>query len=149
MISVYVAGASGNKERARAFMDRVRARDDMQISYDWIADVDAAAASGVEDHALTDDDRFRYAQKDLRAICEANAMVALLGDDSRGVWVELGYAIALKEAELDNVETIITAGGDKRSIFTVDPMIDLECVDDDEAFAALVALAEAIETFTD
>lgn len=165
MINVYVAGASRNKERARAFMDLVRAHPAMILTHDWVADIDAADIAGMTDADLDDPARAAFAEGDLNGLAEADVAVFLLEDEtvSRGMYVELGYAIAVREScheFIDERETprpgikprIIVSGGDKQSIFTVPGLVDYEstysvvAIADEISWNALVAEAEASES---
>ena len=152
MINVYVAGASRNRERARRFILRVEEHPDMRITYNWIPDIDAAIADGVTDDKLSDADRKRYAESDLNGLAEADAAVFLMeaSDVGRGSWVELGYAIAVREAESDPMHVIIVSGGARRSIFSAVDLVDYELTgwadneqNDGEAFEVLAELADA------
>ena len=138
MITVYIAGASKNVERARRFVHRVHGQADMKIAYDWTVDVDAAV---VGDHGLTDAARTRFADNDLGAVALCDVFVGLAGDDTVGLWVELGYAIARKDLDANPPPIVIVAGGGKRSIFTAPGVVDQEVSSDDEAFAILEGLA--------
>ena len=135
MINVYVAGASRNKERARAFMDRVRAEPTMILTHDWVADIDAADAACKTDRDFDTAARLRFAEADLDGLAEADVAVFLLEAEpmSRGSYVELGYAIAVREVcgPSDIKPRIIVSGGGRRSIFTVPGLVDHEVSYDD------------------
>lgn len=130
MINVYVAGASRNKERARAFMDRVRAHPAMTLAHDWVAHIDDADAAGHTDEDFGDRERFIFAAEDLAKLAEADAAVFLFEAEpvGRGSYVELGYAVALREVcdGGDARPWILVSGGERRSIFTVAGLVDLE-----------------------
>ena len=141
MIGVYVAGSSADRDRVRAFMQRVRDAG-MVITFDWI---EAMERAGVGDEGLCNPDRRRYATADLTGVENARVVVVLLDDNAptRGAWVELGYAIGLRESEGPDRHAIIVCGGRRRSIFTVPGLVDSECENDDQAFARLVQIAES------
>lgn len=150
MLSVYVAGASKNIERAEAFMARVRGNDDIfEIAYDWTKDVRAAMTAGVTDHALTDEQRAVFAMQDMEGVLKADAFVLLAETPmSGGHPIELGMAIAQRRLS-PNEKLIIVSGGERRSIFTSpwDPgvhaglLVDYEVQDDDFAFGRLIEWA--------
>ncbi len=118
IIYVYVAGASKNKERARAFMDLVRAHPGMRLTKDWVADIDAADAAGKTDADFDNKTRAKFANADLGGLAGSDVAVFLVDLGTTGMWVELGYAICLREGE-GCAPRIIVSGGDRRSIFTV------------------------------
>lgn len=149
---VYVAGSSKDRERARRFMQRVDAHPKMAVAYDWVKDVDASHANGVQDSDLSDKQRAFFANADLEGVEECDALVLLAEHTptGRGMWVELGYAIGLNEhTHPDEAITIIVSGGGRRSIFTAPGfgLVDFECAysvgsHDDDAFEALLSLID-------
>jgi len=149
VINVYVAGASKNKERARAFMDRVRADPNMKITKDWVADIDDADAAGKADADFSDEERKAFADADINGITGADVVVLLLDETaSSGRWVELGYALCLRvEGTMSGVPRVIVSGGGKRSIFTAPGLVDHEVQyapgdHDGPAFAILKGYAD-------
>ena len=164
MIGVYVAGASANKERARAFMARVREHSLMRLTRDWVQDVDAAT---VPEDELTDEQRLKFATTNLVAISHANVVVALLEEDWRsdGMLFELGYATCIRGNRVIIGNRIIVSGGGRKCIFAVPGLVDAEFYDaglrhpnlangtpvvDAAAFARLVQCAEdTIYTYPD
>ena len=107
-LSVYVAGASSELDKAEHYVNRLRSRG-VSISYDWPAAMRAEPKSDAE---LSDLERHRYGSDDLLGVRLAQ-VVWLLAPvvGSRGCWVELGYALALNRH-------VIVSGDDGRSIFT-------------------------------
>lgn len=149
MIGVYVAGASREIERARRFIAMVERHPAMKITHDWVADFDDAAKSGLTDADMPDDLRLAHSQADLNGVAEAEVLIALADghglEPSRGMWVELGYAIAVREAEAELAEPvhrIIVSHGDRRCIFSVAGMVDVEADTDGEAWATLKSWVE-------
>jgi len=146
MINVYVAGVSRNKERARAFMDRVRAHPGMSLAIDWVEHIDAADADGKRDQDFDHEARKAYAEADLNALASSDVAVFLAESDpvGRGLWVELGYAICLRESDGDLLRGMIVSGGEGRSIFTslADAEVSYAVGEHDaEAFALLEGYA--------
>jgi len=154
MISVYVAGSSAKRERARFFMDQIKVHPGMRVTYDWVGDVDASKAKGVDDFQLSDVERARYANADLDGVAASDVFVLLAEErpTGRGMWVELGFVLALNEQGKDyghDQITVIVSGGGRRSIFTAPTCgVDFEVPyrvgkHDGEAFAILEDLAAA------
>jgi len=146
MIAVYVAGASRNRERSRRFIERVRNHPRMRITYDWIADVDAAAAAGPFDCDLDDEKRRHFADADLAGLAAADVAVFLAEttEAGRGMWVELGYAICIREAEADPCHSIVVSGGGRRSIFSALADVELVSLDDAANDAATFDVLEEL-----
>ena len=149
MISVYVAGASRNLERSRGFIARVLADPNMQLTHNWVADIDAAQAIGKDGTDFSDDARSKFAETDLEGIAACDVIVFLAEEEpmSRGMWVGLGYAIALRDMEFGNDRDpvhIIVSGGARRSIFTAPPIVNHEVFDDGEAWHLLVGAVESL-----
>ena len=159
MIGVYVAGASHDWQRARAFMDRVRAHPRMRITHDWTISVEAAT---VDDDQIDERQRVGFARADLAGIAEADVFVLLLDTTlaSTGRWVELGYALRIRDDCTHPVALpvvppfrIIVSGGHGRSIFTALGLVDFECMclpgpHDDDAFAVLTRYAKPTKSRT-
>jgi len=160
-VRVYVAGSARNRDRARAFFDRVRALDGAEIAIDWIDDVDASEAKGVRDRDLLPFERVEYALKDLEGVASCDVLVVLAEAEpsGRGLWVELGYALALRDerggggwSAVRPHPHVIVSGGDRRSIFTAEGLVDCEFAydvggHDDKAFGALEEFVRACRGF--
>lgn len=156
-IEIYVAGSARNWQRARAFMERIHAHEHMRVVFDWTLSVEAAQSAGVHDSALDNDERASHARADLNAIesCDVFVLLAESEPVGRGAWIELGYAMRIRDANvrrvadswLDGEPTIVVSGGDRRSIFTTPPaLVDYEVpydvgTHDDEAFSILEDVA--------
>jgi len=155
MIKVYVAGSTRQRDRAREFFERVRAHGDMCIAYDWLVDVDASDAAGVQDNELSDSDRAKFARADLDGVARADVLVVLAEatPTGRGMWVELGFALGLQRAGLRS-PMIVVSGGDKRSIFSSPNVVDYEVgfavgEHDEEAFEIVAAFAQDFDGAAD
>ena len=154
-ISVYVAGSSAKMERARAFMELVQRDERMRLTHNWVAKVDALDMPGARQSELSNVDRAKYANEDLDAVAASDVLVVLAEAKPSGVgmWVELGYALAINDAAVYDKEqrvTIIVSGGDRRSIFTAAPQLaDFEVPysvagHDGEAFAILRDISDSV-----
>lgn len=89
VVIVYVSGASSELERAEAFIAECR-RAGIMISLDWTAFFRRQAAGERVEPA-------ECVAADVRGVMDADALVVLLPTDgrtSRGLWVEVGVAIA-------------------------------------------------------
>ena len=154
MIGVYVAGASRDWQRAREFMDRVRAHQRMRITHDWTVSVEAAT---VDDSELSANQRVGFARTDLAGVARCDALVVLLDTTvaSVGRWVELGYALRMcDEVDQSTIALgprIIVSGGQRKSIFTAPGLVDFEHAfatvgwEDEDAFASLAQHAQHTE----
>lgn len=155
MIKVYVAGSSRNLERPRRFIARVLANEAMQLTHNWVPDIDAARSVGAPDDEICDERRAHFARTDLHGIDAADVVVFLMesGTSGHGSWVELGYALASA-----HTKWIIVSGGGRQSIFTpaITGFVDFEITNaagagdfsdegnDGEAFLELEGLAESL-----
>ena len=87
---VYVAGASKEPGRVRQAMDWVDADPNLELTQDWLTDIE----NEVSDDQLTHDQRVHYAFKDLSAVWRSKVIWVLIpNNQSVGCWVELGYAL--------------------------------------------------------
>lgn len=126
IVQVYVAGASMAVSRVRAFMDRVDAHDTTAVIGDWTPAVREHQDRGIADSSLTSDVRALHAARDLEAVAAADVFVLLAEArlPTRGAWVELGFAIAIRAERMRRGEPprpyIVVAGGERKSIFTAD-----------------------------
>jgi hypothetical protein len=93
-------------------MDAVSATPGMELALDWLAAIEQA---GSANRGLSGDERRTYADADLRAIREGDALWFLSPTtETRGAWLELGYAIG----HLASHRAYIVASGDSgQSIF--------------------------------
>lgn len=130
-MKIYVAGSSRNRERARRFMDTVRTVHapgvKLEIAHDWVAEQDANEALSLWDCDLSETERARHATADFDAIetCDAFVLLAEPEATGRGMWVELGFALALtRYAKREPL--IFVSGGERRSIFTSERLVTLE-----------------------
>lgn len=92
-LSVYVAAASGEWQRARAFMARVRSIGH-RIAHDWTVDVEKYGANS--DAGLSAQVQLTIALDCVRAVRDADKVVLLAPTPPRttiGAWIELGIAI--------------------------------------------------------
>lgn len=87
---IYLSAASGELDRAIAAMEYLRIGDEWGIAYDWTDAIRRERGGETVDLA-------KVAARCLHGVDVADALVALLphrGVASRGLWVELGYAVA-------------------------------------------------------
>lgn len=95
-MKVYVAGASKEPDRVSAAMRWLR-NAGHTITLDWLAAIEKAGAAN---EGLSDEDRRYYAAEDLAAVAEADVIWLLAPENaSTGAWVELGYAIAIRDCD--------------------------------------------------
>jgi hypothetical protein len=95
-VRIYVAGASKEPERCRAAMTAVQ-KLGLEITLDWLA---AIEAEGAANEGLDDEKRVRYSTADLLAVTKADwvwVLAPALTSSSAGCWVELGYALGLRD----------------------------------------------------
>lgn len=130
-LRVYVAGASKEPERVRAAMEAVRAAG-FKITLDWLAAIEEAGAAN---EGLSDEDRRRYAKEDLRSVQRADVVWVLAPEStSTGAWVELGFALAIRDGCGWNDLAIVVSGAARtRCIFAA--LADAEFDSDEEALA--------------
>lgn len=132
MAIVYVAGSSGDLERARTIMDLVRATPSLSLAHDWIAEFQAEPVS---DDRLSRRDAVKYAAGDLSHVVRADVVWLLApAKPTRGAWVEFGYALGLYGGLPSKL--IVVSGEYTQSIFCA---LAMEFADDDAAFDAIVA----------
>lgn len=107
---VYVAGSSKEIPRVRAMQATLVALG-CTITHDWTKQVEDYGAGADQ---LSAADKRRFARLDLDGIANA-AMVVFLQSpvaSSRGMWVEIGYAVACRE-RLPTLLFLCTGGGDQ------------------------------------
>lgn len=121
-LSVYVGGSSKEIERVRRVM---RALEDAgyDIAFDWTLDVEESRRSGLKSDAdLTLEQAVRLSKLCLMHLSDADYAVFLVPADERatkGMWVELGHAIAY------NAGKILVSGANARScLFSYHPTVD-------------------------
>lgn len=141
-VKVFVGGASQEKERVRAFMDRVRRSDLLELALDWTADLESAGATPAERQA-----RDAYAAADLQAIQESEVFVALAPyppATTKGLWFEMCYATfaGIQVLASGPVDDFLYTG------FSTDARVDLDACresgrDPDDALFSLLEDAAA------
>src|SRR3972149_2316533 len=96
-IEIYLAGRPAEIdrcERAHAYAASIG----LPSTHNWTGSIRDAIAAGVREHELPYEERSRLSRLDLNAVFRARALVLLApkqGSQSRGCWVELGFAICL------------------------------------------------------
>lgn len=115
-MKIYVAGASVEASRASDFMARVIALGH-SITHDWARVV---ATQRVLESRLPVEQRRQAMRDDLDGVREADLLIALIPRDSssRGVWVELGYALGLRAAGEPSPAVWVAGADPLVSIFT-------------------------------
>ena len=95
MSSIYVAGASSERDMIARYMSGLR-RAGHVIAVDWVA---AMAACPVPEADMPEAEALRYAHADLRGIRECDVFWLLApSTTSTGAWLELGYALGQRKA---------------------------------------------------
>lgn len=114
-LRVYLAGASVEAQRCQALGEWVR-RFGGEIAVPWWDDV---LASKVHDRELSEEDRLRFAAKDLNGVHTSDLLWLVVPCDGhgRGAWVELGVALGLRAAGRSR-PGVIVSGDCLSSIFT-------------------------------
>jgi hypothetical protein len=88
VISVYVAGSSQERLRARNAMDLVKKSSAYSLTHDWLAVMEASKP----DCELSASELEAAAIDDVNGICQASVFWFLLPyGPSAGAWFELGY----------------------------------------------------------
>lgn len=129
-LRVYVAGASKEPERVRAAMDAARCAG-FVVTLDWLAAIEAAGAAN---EGLDDGQRRHYAAEDLAAVESADVLWLLApGNASTGAWVELGYAIALRDQVGATSRPRIAVSGAARTRCIFAALADYESDHDEHA----------------
>lgn len=106
---IYVAGSSKERERARRAMRAVREMGHA-VSHDWLSVIERAGAAN---EGLSIEAQLRVAAGDLAAVDQSHLLWLLAPEtESRGAWVEYGYALAL------GVQCIVSGPESGRSIFS-------------------------------
>ena len=114
---VYVCGGWLEREDIGAFMRRLEAAG-FEITCDWTkAEVSPTKTSDAD---LTHEDQVRFATADLEGVRNADVVWHIVAGykGSRGAYVELGYAMALRDFYLCGTPHIVVSGPDwRKSIF--------------------------------
>ena len=134
-LSVYVAAASSEIARAKAFMTALRALG-ITVTSTWTDVIEQVGAANPM--AAAPADRAVWAQDDLDQVAKAQVLCLLLppaGVTTIGAWVELGFALALGGTPARPVLVV----GEERSIFTA--LANHRLPDDAAALDALKTLA--------
>ena len=134
-MTVYVAGASADLARARAAMAWVRGQG-WQVTHDWVPSIEESVASGVRDADMDVVDQRVHARADLSGVAKARvlwALVPIRGVSTIGMWVEMGYAMGRG--------VWVVASGLTASHYLFTSLADFRCLDDNQAKAHLLTLA--------
>lgn len=96
-MKIYVAGSSSERARASSFMDHARLFGHT-VTFDWVRAMRATEDefADLREWELPEGVRMDAALADLGAVGISDLLVVLVPEfhnPSRGVWVELGYAI--------------------------------------------------------
>lgn len=137
MISVYVAGAIAEIDRAEHWIERLRDAG-VRVTSTWIAKV--RAAPGARDCDVSDEVAASIASGCFAEIDESNVLWQLFPAErrGRGAFVELGYALAPLDTK--NRALPVVSGVDLReSVFS---RLCTTFPDDADAFAWIVARAK-------
>lgn len=138
MIRVYIAGAFVEQnERAKPMMAACKKKG-IKITHNWTVN---NFEPGGSDADLTHIQRRKFASEDLIGVVKADVLWLLAPEakGSCGAWVELGFALALRDERQQDVSSpviIVSGCMNKRSIFTelADRLFDT----DEEALQWLV-----------
>jgi hypothetical protein len=130
MIDIYVAASSGEIERAKLWMQRLRDAG-FSVTSTW-PEVISASGGDPNPRGAADADRLCWSLDDLRQVKVASVLWMLVptptGGSGRGAYVELGYAQALNK-------TLVISGDTKQSIFCA---LGTEFAEDIDAFTHIV-----------
>jgi len=131
-LRLYIATASNPLEEAERRIADARAAG-FEITHDWTKDVRSAGNASLDDPRI----RTSAAKADLRGVETADVVWLIQPENaSTGAWVELGYALALKEAENSKHAAkrprIVVSGASTRCIFA--DLADDRFTDHDDAF---------------
>lgn len=129
-LPVYIAGASADYERARAWASRLEATGLVRITGDWMT---AVQHHGVgNDAKLSDDKRRDYASYDLGGVVECQVLWVLWSPHrSNGRAIELGYALRAGRH-------VIVSGDSRECIFAA---LAEELETDEQAFERVLEVA--------
>jgi nucleoside 2-deoxyribosyltransferase len=109
-VRVYVAGSSGQIERAKSAIAALRERGHI-VTHDWPVLVERVGSANPPDASSAD--RTDWATDDLKGVHDADVFWLLMpSTDGFGAAVELGYALA------HGRPVVVSGGTPSRSIFT-------------------------------
>lgn len=130
---VYVAGSSAEIDRAKKWMDALRAKG-IPVTSTWVENVTNVGAANPRDASI--EDKQKWCLQDVRECLGSKALWLLMpiGPHSFGATYEFAFFTALHDQD---AQTSIVSGDYKRSIFTSFST----CFDtDEEAFEAICKL---------
>jgi hypothetical protein len=111
-MKVYVAASFGEKERAREMMTRLR-REGVIITFDWTTCDSTPYKDAKDYHNYMQDCAFH----DLRGVQECNVLVALASPVGKGMYCEMGAALAHRRP------VVLVGGSDIVNVFFHDPRV--------------------------
>jgi len=119
-VKFYLAGGFLEKEMISGYMRKLEAAGH-EITCDWTK-AEAAVPGKTSDADLTDQEQRRFAMQDLQGVKDADIVWHLVAEykGSRGAYVEVGYALALRMPlrPLGEGGIVIASGRDvRKSIF--------------------------------
>lgn len=131
MIPIYVAsrGSESGCARVRRVIDLL-APHGFRATFDWTIDMLANFAAGRRDHDLSFEEKKAYAQKDAKAVREAQIVIYLEDEKSEGSASEVGIAIGTDKM------IYASCPGTPRCLFAC--LADRIFKTDDELVAALI-----------
>lgn len=135
--TIYIAGSSKERERARALMDWAHAQHNLVVTFDWERCIDEVQSKlPLEDKHLPEDVQLDAANKDTAAVMKASILWLLIPrTESTGCHTELGIAIGVQKASWRSSayrpQRIIASGVGKFNIFYT--QADHRFVDDVDA----------------
>lgn len=141
-VSIYVAAASSELERAKAIMKRLRDAG-FTVTSTWVETITNVGDANPM-HA-SQEDRAKWSMDDLNQVMDAQVLWLLIpprGVSTDGANVELGFALAMqamaqqaRESGIPAPDRFVVSSGTERSIFTA---LTNHYSTDDEAFAAVL-----------
>lgn len=99
-MKVYLAGSSTgtNRTAVKMAMAGLRGVAGIEVTHDWIASIERVEAEQGLDVGLDRDFRRECAEADLRGVRDADIVWVLIpSEGGAGLWIELGYALALRD----------------------------------------------------
>lgn len=115
---MYVAGASSERETvAKPWMVKLIAAG-VEITHDWTVDFLNVDTSSGGDELLTPRERHARAKTDLEGVQRADVfwMLAPSAKAFSGAWVEMGYALGLRDyATIQGNRPIVVVSGETRN----------------------------------
>jgi hypothetical protein len=141
-LNVYVATYSNPIEWGEGWMAKVR-EIGHRIIFDWTVPVREAGGGSPDDAGI----RRTAALADLRGVESADVIWVIqpeASSTSTGVWIELGFALAFKEAALlregAKRPLIVVSGESKKCIFA--DLADVRFLSHDDAFEYLKGMGK-------